>query len=198
MNSTLLQPNLGRLRLYMAVSTILTGVVLAGVARAAEPEGEKPDPRPVRAPVELSFEQFVAQCANPEQGQVQRAPREIRLVCSNREVTWLAAQPGALPLPGSRQVSTALLSDKFRVSSGTRAVEVSARAGSCHRFEEVVETFTTEVPMTCEDVVGIKVAIEEYCSQELDEQKDRNPKATTTERTGRVIDTCASTVLPRN
>jgi len=161
---------------------------LTSLAGAAEP------PAPS---IELTYEQFVAQCAKPEQSQVQRAPREIRLVCSSREVTWLAAQPGSIPLAGSRSVSTSLLSDKFKVSTGTRELPVTARAGTCHRFEEVIETYTSEIPLTCEDVMGFKAPIAEYCASQLDEGKDNNPKAVSTERTGRIVDTCGQAVAPR-
>ncbi len=140
--------------------------------------------------VDVTFEKFVAQCAEPEKSEVQRAPREIRVVCDNREVTWMAASPGEIPLPQSRAVSTSILSDKFRVAATSRAVPSVARAGTCHRFEEVVETYSLEMPMTCEDIVGLKVGVEELCAGALDEGKDRNVKAIQTVRTGRVIDTC--------
>jgi hypothetical protein len=140
--------------------------------------------------VDVSFEKFVAQCAEPEKSEVQRAPREIRVVCDNREVTWLAASPGEIPLPQARSVSTSILSDKFRVAATSRVVPSTTRAGTCHRFEEVVETYSLEIPMSCEEVVGLKVGVEELCASALDEGKDRNVKAIQTVRTGRVIDTC--------
>jgi hypothetical protein len=153
-------------------------------AHATDPQGE------TKTEIDVSFEKFAAQCASPEKSEVQRAPREIRLVCDNREVTWIAAAPGEVRLPSSRSVSTALLSDKFKVAAASRSVPSIPKAGACHRFQEVVETYSLEIPMSCEDILGLKVGIQEMCASALDEGRDKNVKAIQTVPTGRVIDTC--------
>ena len=177
----------------MGASALATHALLIAIAGIASADVI---PDPTQSASVVTFEQFAHQCAHPEKNQVQRAPREIRLVCTNREVNWLAAQPGIIPLAASRSVSTALLSDKFRVAGVTREAPVVRRDGTCHRFEEVIETYTTEVPFTCEELgktIGQdKGDPSELCLSILDEGKEKNARAVQVERTGRVVDTCAS------
>lgn len=177
----------------MGASALATHALLIAIAAVASAD-VIPD-RSESASV-VTFEQFSGQCAHPEKNQVQRAPREIRLVCSNREVNWLAAQPGIVPLAASRSVSTAVLSDKFRVAAVTREAPVVRRDGACHRFEEVIETYTAEVPFTCEELgqaIGQgKGDPSDLCLSILEDGKEKNSRAVQVERTGRVVDTCAS------
>ncbi|MFN7685284.1 MAG: hypothetical protein ACK5QT_07730 [Oligoflexia bacterium] len=158
------------------------------LAQAVSVQAQEPAGGPVQ--IQVSFEKFVAQCSAPEKSEVQRAPREIRVVCDNREVNWVAAQPGELPLSASRSVTTAILSDKFKVATASRAVPTVARAGTCHRFQEVVETYSLEIPMTCEDITSLKVPVEELCASALEDGKEKNVKAIQMVPTGRVLDTC--------
>lgn len=161
------------------------------------------DPRPDSAPagtgapqapsaLTVSLDKFKQQCAEPNKSEVQRAPQDIKLVCRNHEVTWLAVAPGEVPLKSVRTVSTAVVSDKFRVAEVSKNVETLQAAGSCQRFQEVIEQYAVEVPVTCEQVLHDKIPVDDLCQNAIDESKDKNESAVQVSATGRFIDTCAN------
>ncbi|MEN9722814.1 MAG: hypothetical protein RJB38_800 [Pseudomonadota bacterium] len=143
----------------------------------------------------VSLEKFREQCQDPSKSEVQRAPREIRLVCRNREVTWHAAVPGEVPLKSQRTVSTAIVSDKFRVAEVTKNLEVAPTPGTCQRYQEVIEDYAMEIPVSCEEVLHEKVGVEDLCASRLDESKDKNESAIQVQSTGRYIDTCSNLAI---
>jgi hypothetical protein len=181
---------------YWAVS-VFAAVALSSLLAVAG-EGPRPEPAPAggaapQAPsvLTVSLEKFKQQCADPSKSEIQRAPQDIKLVCRNHEVTWLAAAPGEIPLKSVRTVSTTVISDKFRVAEVSKNVDVIQAAGSCQRFQEVIEQYAVEVPVTCEQVLHDKVEAEDLCQNAIDESKDKNESAVQVAATGRVIDTCA-------
>ncbi len=181
---------------YWAVSVF--AAVALGSLLAVAGEDPRPEPAPAggtapQAPSVLmvSLEKFKQQCADPSKSEIQRAPQDIKLVCRNHEVTWLAAAPGEVPLKSVRTVSTAVISDKFRVAEVSKNVDVVQAAGSCQRFQEVIEQYAVEVPVTCEQVLHDKVQAEDLCQNAIDESKDKNESAVQVAATGRFIDTCA-------
>jgi len=182
---------------YWAVS-VFAAVALSSLLAIAGDE-PRPDPAPAggaepQAPsvLTVSLEKFKQQCADPNKSEVQRAPQDIKLVCRNHEVTWLAAAPGEVPLKSVRTVSTAVISDKFRVAEVSKNVDVIQAAGSCQRFQEVVEQYAVEVPVTCEQVLHDKVHVEDLCQNAIDDSKDKNESAVQASATGRFIDTCSN------
>jgi len=147
---------------------------------------------PVATTFQVTLEKFRDQCTNPLKSEVQRAPQDIKLVCRNQEVTWVATAPGEVPLKSVRTMTASLVSDKFRVAEVSSNVDVIQRKGSCQRYQEVVENFATEVAITCDEVINHKGPIEDICTQKVDESKDKNESAIQLLATGRVIDTCGN------
>jgi hypothetical protein len=181
---------------YWAVS-VFAAVALSSLLATA---GEEPRPEapagttapPAPSVLTVSLEKFKQQCADPNKSEVQRAPQDIKLVCRNHEVTWIAALPGVVPLKSVRTVSTAVISDKFRVAEVSKNVDSLQAAGSCQRFQEVVEQYAVEVPVTCEQVLHDKVQVEDLCQNAIDDTKDKNESAVQVASTGRFIDTCSN------
>jgi hypothetical protein len=181
---------------YWAVSVFAT-VALSSLLAVAGDEPRPDAPAGTTAPqapsvLMVSLEKFKQQCADPNKSEVQRAPQDIKLVCRNHEVTWLAASPGEVPLKTVRTVSTAVISDKFRVAEVSKNVDVIQAAGSCQRFQEVVEQYAVEVPVTCEQVLHDKIQVEDLCQNAIDDSKDKNESAVQVAATGRFIDTCSN------
>lgn len=175
---------------------VLAAVSMSSILAAAQDEG-RPGPVVEPAPqapatVALSLEKFKQQCQDPRKSEVQRAPQDIKLICRNHEVTWVASAPGEVPLKSVRTVSTSVISDKFRVAEFSKSVDSSPTPGSCHRFQEVIEQYAVEVPVTCEQVLHDKFPIEDFCRISIDDSKDKNEVAVQVNPTGRVIDTCSN------
>jgi hypothetical protein len=139
----------------------------------------------------VAWDEFRERCAQPEKFDVQRAPQNIRVQCTDQRLTWMAAPPTALTLPCDRTVGGAVFSDKFYVANSERAFEISAKAGSCHRFQEVEERISIERPVSCDEILGVKGDVHEWCASVLDGVRMTNPKLVERNETNRVFDTCA-------
>ncbi len=179
---------------YQSWATVccVASMLSASAALAGEPKKGEPEPPIARPAVDVTWEQFKQQCQDPMRGDVQRAPQEVRLVCTDQLTSWVASAPGEVALKSSRSVSTAVVSDKFKVAASVRDVEALQRPGTCHRFKEVVETFTTEFPVTCDELINGKQEVQDLCLGKIDDSKEKNPKIIDIQETGKFVDTCAA------
>jgi len=178
----------------MSMSSLLHSAWAAAPVPAPAPApGSEQQPAPVPAsPLSVSLERFRQQCQDPSKSEVQRAPQDIKLICRNHEITWVASVPGEIPLKSVRTVSTAVVSDKFRVAEVSKDVGTPQAAGACQRYQEVIEEYALEVPVSCEDILNGKTQLEDICTSHIDDSKDKNEAAVQAKATGRVIDTCAN------
>lgn len=140
----------------------------------------------------LSLDKFRQQCQDPSKSEVQRAPQDIKFICRSHEVTWQASIPGEIPLKSERTVSTTIVSDKFRVAEISKSVPSLQIAGVCQRYQEVVEDYSVEVPLSCNDVLNEKQSIEEICTAQVNESREKYESAVQVKATGRVLDTCSA------
>jgi hypothetical protein len=140
----------------------------------------------------ISFEEFKDRCANPDKykGDVQRAPENIKVQCTDTVHEYVADESGSLPLPGAHSVVTALFSDKFNVAADTQVFAMDSKGGSCLRYKEVEKSLTVEKVLSCSEILGLKDGIDSYCSENLAAIKSANPKLIDVKDTGAVIDTC--------
>jgi hypothetical protein len=179
-------------------SVVLVNILSLCAAGAALAGDTKPRPEPTHTGVPvsvgrpISWEELKDRCAHPEQFDVQRAPQNILLRCEDRRLIWQAAPSGEVALPGSRQVASGVFTDKFYVEAQRREVLVAGKSGSCHRFKEVEETLVVERPLSCDEVLGIKGDLTEFCASLTEATKGNNPKAVEWKDTQRVIDTCGA------
>ncbi|MBU6375835.1 MAG: hypothetical protein KGQ59_07565 [Bdellovibrionales bacterium] len=167
-------------------------------AFAGEDHRSAPAPVPAPAPaspLSVSLEKFRQQCQDPSKSEVQRAPQDIKLICRNQELTWIATVPGEVPLKSVRTVSTAVVSDKFNVAEVSKEVGTPQASGACQRYQEVIEQYSLEVPVSCEDILNGKTQLEDICAAQIDDSKDKNEAAVQVKATGRVIDTCANVTV---
>lgn len=170
-------------------------ILISSASAMANPI-HKPDPSKPAGSGEahaaaVAWDEFRERCAQPEKFDVQRAPQNIRVQCTDTRMNWVAAPASALTLPCERRVGGAVFSDKFYVANSERDFEVSAKAGSCHRFQEVEETISVERPVSCDEVLGVKGDVHDWCSSVLEGVRMSNPKAIERRDTNRVFDTCA-------
>jgi hypothetical protein len=145
------------------------------------------------APRSISYDEFKDRCLNPDKykGDVQRAPENIKVQCTDISHQFVADESGSVPLPAQRSVVTALFSDKFTVDADTKVYAEDAAGGSCLRYKEVAKTLTVEKALSCAEILGMKDDIDSYCASNLAAIKSANPKLIDVKETGAVIDTCA-------
>jgi hypothetical protein len=140
----------------------------------------------------LTWEQFKDSCLHPEQFNNQTPPKDIKIQCTDVQREFVTTSPGQLPLPGNRKVIYAVFSNKYHVNADQREEPILNKGGSCLKFKEVERTITVERKLTCDDILGIKSELAEYCSSVLSISKGANPKLVDSHDTGRFIDTCGS------
>lgn len=154
-------------------------------------EGQKPGvPGQTQKPI--SWEELKERCAHPEQFDVQRAPQNIKVQCSDVTHTWLPAAPGEVSLQGVRHITTGVYSDKFVVSTQESELPVVGKAGSCSRYKEVQQLLTVERSLTCDELLNVKTDLSDYCVSVLDSSKGSSSKLIEQKETGNVIDTCGA------
>jgi len=143
---------------------------------------------------QITFDELRARCERPEQFDVQKAPQNIKIQCTDMRREWVPAVPGEVQLPGLRRVVLSLLSDKFHVGAEAQDVPVYSKSGTCQRFKELEKVLTIERPLSCTEIMGMKSSIAEFCISVLDTAKAANPKLVEVrELEGRLIDTCGGT-----
>ena len=177
-----------------------TAAATSAAALAASPTGVGSDPKdgkgdPMQPGRAITWGELQARCANPDQFDVQRPPQNIRIQCSDRRRSWIAGEPGQLPLMGERVVAAGVLSDKFFVSMNEGVVPFAQPGGTCLRFHEVQESFTVERAVSCAEINGMKGSLPDFCGNVLDSSKSKNGKLVERVDTGRIADTCAGAVL---
>jgi len=138
----------------------------------------------------ISWDELKERCAHPERFDVQRAPQNIKIQCSDTKTTWAAAAPGEVALPGKRKVTAGVFADKFFVNHDSKEVPVYSKTGSCHRFKEIEETMTIERAVSCADILNFKGDLSEFCVSAVDAAKGSNPKLVEQKETGDFMDTC--------
>lgn len=138
----------------------------------------------------ISWEELKDRCMHPEQFDVQRPPQNIKVECTDTQTSWTAAAAGEVDLPNHRKITTRVAADKFYVDENCEEFDVPSKGGSCQRFKEIEQSITIELPVNCDQVLGWKGTLGEYCAAETDKSKGANPKLVQTVDTGRVIDTC--------
>lgn len=161
----------------------------AGDDNAAGKDGGKGSGQAASA---ISLDEFRERCLDPNKFIQQKQPQNIRIQCTDTQLEYVAAEPGYVPLGGARRVHSTLLSDKFVVAAGDgKDLPVIAQKGSCLRFKEIEKTLTVERPMSCNEIVGMKATVDEYCISALDAVKGKNPKLASVRETGKLVDSCA-------
>jgi hypothetical protein len=177
---------------------VIVGFVLAiGAGSAfADDGGGKVSVGTQGAPRSISYDEFKDRCQNPDKyrGDVQRAPENIKVQCTDISHEYVADESGSVPLPAQHSVITALFSDKFNVDADTRVYAENAGGGSCLRYKEVAKTLTVEKALSCAEILGMKDDIDSYCASNIASLKSANPKLVDVKETGAVIDTCAGIV----
>jgi len=173
--------NMGRVS---TLFTLFCGLVGGAFVQAGEPVTKA-----------IAWEEFRERCIHPEQFDVQRAPQNIKLQCSDRRLTWVAVKPGKMELPTEHHVKVGIFSDKFFVESAVKPMDSAVRPASCNRYKEVEQVFTVERSVSCEEVAAVKGDVGDFCSSLLERAKGTQPKLVEQRDTLRVMDTCSGSAI---
>jgi hypothetical protein len=177
----------------MHKSTLVAFVSIAALV-AATGAWAGPGPGKPAQPVPLS--ELKERCLNPKGFDQQVPPENMSITCKDISYDWVYDQPGTVKLQTDpRTVITSISSDKWYVLDMKKHFETQNKPGQCIRYKEVKKTLTIEAPLSCETLLG-KEDIENYCAEQLDQMKGKNPKAIVVEDTGAKTGSCSGDVKP--
>ncbi|MDZ4662745.1 MAG: hypothetical protein SGJ18_14115 [Pseudomonadota bacterium] len=167
---------------------LITTLVLLATAAGAEHQdaGQQGTSNAV-----IGFDDMRAACLNPGQYHNQSAPANIQISCKDVQVKWLPDQEVSISMSGSRQITTAVQSDKYTVEAVTEARAGAKQALACPRFKEVAETVETVRGVTCDELIAYKGGATDFCAGVLDLLRTSNAAAVNFADTGRSTDFCA-------
>lgn len=180
-----------RLNVRFTIASLAAPVAVLVLTFAAQADTKVPGPG-TGPGKPISFAELRERCLHPETFDVQRAPQNIRVLCTDSRLVWAASAPGEVNLPCRRKVTSGLFADKFFVNAEQRELPIYAKSGSCHRFKEIEETLTVERPLSCAEILAIKGELTDFCSSVVEAAKGANPKLVEVRETGNVRDTCGA------
>jgi hypothetical protein len=138
----------------------------------------------------LSWEEFRESCENPGKFHNQAPPSNITIQCSDNYTEFLNGQPGQIPLPVGRKITTSVFSNKYHVRESTQPVVAESKMGSCFQFKEVEKKIKIEQSLSCDDVIGMKFTLTDYCVSVLNAAKESKSRLIESRETGREMNTC--------
>jgi hypothetical protein len=138
----------------------------------------------------LTFEEFKKACVDPAAFQAQIPPSQIRVTCSEVSTTWKPAGSSFFNLGATREITSALVSNKFNTSKLAQTIYANPAQGTCNRYQEVMQKIAVDVSLTCQQVVSIKTNLTDFCQSSLDSARAGNPGLVTETSTGNTVSTC--------
>lgn len=144
----------------------------------------------VQAGDNLSYEEFLEACKNPDSQGAQIPPDQIKVLCVDEKLRWQPTESGIIDLDQSRLLSAELFSDKYHVNAEEYVLELPEAVTSCPQQREVLETAVVERPLTCAQVLNEKRGLKEICQEAIDSAIAANPDIVETVPTGRTFSTC--------
>lgn len=145
----------------------------------------------------ISFAQLKAACTDPDRFHNQIAPKNIKVSCSDVQTKWVSTTPGTLKLPTSRQVTSAVTSDKYSVNPNTVHVTTSPQTVSCPKYKKISESIALTKSITCGDITQFPGSGTDYCVGLINALRAKNPAGIQRKDTGEEIDLCTASSTGR-
>lgn len=138
----------------------------------------------------LTFEEFKAACTNPARFRNQVPQSNIQISCKSVTHRWVNDSQGSMALEGSKDITTSITSDKYKVDAETSPQQQQDAVMACPSFKEVAETVETVRSLTCDEIVAYQGTPADYCSSALQDLVNSNPGAVVSQDTGNKKDLC--------
>lgn len=138
----------------------------------------------------LTYEEFIEACKNPDSQGAQIPPTQIKVLCVDEKLRWQPTESGTIDLGQSRLLSAELFSDKYHVDASEFTLEMPEAMTTCPQQREVLETAVVEKPLSCAQVLNEKRGLKEICQEAIDSAIAANPDIVETIPTGKIFSTC--------
>jgi hypothetical protein len=130
-----------------------------------------------QAATNLSFEDLKVACQDPSRFHGQIAPKNIEISCQETQYRWAPDKAGTVSLGTERQITSAVVSDKYSVAPTTAEVNMADEVASCPQFVRVKEELSLNRALTCDEVVAFAGTGADFCANLLTEMRAANAKA---------------------
>lgn len=159
-------------------------LVLAALASSAQAGGE------------LTYEEFLEACKNPDSQGAQIPPEQVKVLCVDEKLIWQPIESGTVNLEQSRLLSAELFSDKYHVNAEEFPLDLPEAAVACPRQREILETAVVEKPLSCAQVLNEKRGLKEICREAINSAIAANPDIVESVPTGRIFSACEGDTNP--
>ena len=140
---------------------------------------------------ELTYEQFLESCQNPDAFGHQRPPENIKVICADERTRWVPVESAPFELDTTAVLSSELFSDKHHVALETYPQPGSEANGVCPRLREDLTSAVVEFSLTCSQALNNKAGdLEDLCQDAIATAEAANPDIRESEPTGRFYEPC--------
>jgi hypothetical protein len=140
----------------------------------------------------LNFEQLRDACQNPAKYHSQVQPTDIKVDCSDRQLTWVPIVHDSVSLAASRVIAHAVSSDKYSVPSTKSPIDMPAIPASCPVLKQFEETLGVSQSLTCAQLLAFDGTATDLCAKMIDQIRGDNPTAIIRKSTGKIVHLCQS------
>lgn len=152
---------------------------------------------PNRSGNKLTFAQLKDSCKNFSRYGYQRPPGNIKIHCSNKEITWERDISGISELSTSRKLGGYVTTDKADVSLRKWNIETPNFQFACPVYKEVKTEFEMAFNSSCTEINSAQLhgaTLKEFCKIKIDAELGENPDIATRTETGRTARNCKTTI----
>lgn len=143
---------------------------------------------------ELTYDQFVESCKNPDAYGHQRPPEQIKVICEDEKTRWVPVESAPFELPTVASLTAELFSDKHHVAKEYYAQPGGENSGVCPRLREDVGDTAVELSLTCAQVLNEKRDLEDICLDAIASAEAANPDIREYVPTGNTYEPCGEVV----
>lgn len=142
---------------------------------------------------ELTYDQFVKSCKNPDAFGHQRPPEQIKVICKDEKTRWVPVESAAFDLETIATLSAELFSDKHHVAEEHFPQPGGEANGVCPRLREDLTSVALELSLTCSQVLNEKRDLEDICLDAIASAEAANPDIRESAPTGNLYEPCGET-----
>lgn len=146
---------------------------------------------------ELSYEDFVKSCKNPDAFGHQRPPEQIKVICESEKTRWVPVESAPFELPTVESLTAELFSDKHHVAEELFPQPGGEANGVCPRLREDIGDAVVELSLTCAQVLNEKRDLEDICLDAIAAAEAANPDIREYVPTGNLYEPCGESAPPQ-
>lgn len=137
----------------------------------------------------VSFEDVKLACQDPGRFHNQNPPSQIRIRCTDIENVWERGPEREVTLETARELSNALISNKFVVDESAKPIGTPEDVFACPTFRQVQRELSFERQSSCSEILQYD-SLHDFCLAASNEVQQENPDVVVERETGVIVNSC--------